>query len=88
VRDASHNGSSPAIDLDGLRADPKLVDQLDMKALVNVLDWCAEERDRLGIVERRAQTRLREELHHGASPRDDFPADNDELVDDAQAGGS
>jgi hypothetical protein len=73
-------------DLDALRADPGLVEQLDVAALVDVLDRCAEERDRLAVVERRAQTRLREELHHVASPRDDFPADNDELVDDAQAG--
>ena len=49
-------------DLDALRADPGLVEQLDVAALVDVLDRCAEERDRLAVVERRVHGRLRREL--------------------------
>jgi hypothetical protein len=67
-------------------ADPARVDQLDVAALIDVLDRCAEERDRLALVERRVQARLRQELPQVMSPRDDFPGDDDELVDDAQAG--
>jgi hypothetical protein len=60
-------------DLDALRAAPGLVEQLDVAALVDVLDRCAEERDRLAVVERRVQARLRQELRQVASARNDFP---------------
>jgi hypothetical protein len=74
------------VDLGPLTAEPTLVDRLGHEALLDVLNACSQERDRLAVVERRAQTRLRQELHQVPSPRDDFPKDDDELVDDAQAG--
>jgi hypothetical protein len=86
VIDRNNGGSPRALDLNALRADPAQVDQLNVEALVDVLGRCAEERDGLAVVERRVQSRLRHMLHETVSTRDDFPEDDDELVDDAQAG--
>jgi hypothetical protein len=73
------------LDIDTLRADPARVDQLDADALLDVLDQCSEERDRLAVVERRVQARLRRELPVMDSTTEEFTSDNDACLDDAQA---
>ena len=47
--------------LDALKGDPAKVDALTVEALADLLDECATDHERLGIVERRARTRLRRE---------------------------
>jgi hypothetical protein len=73
-------------DLDTLRADPACVDELDAGVLLDVLDQCSEERDRLAVVERHLRARLRRERKVLALGGDDFPKDEDACVDDGQAG--
>jgi len=86
MTDRSSGASPPTIDLDALRADPLRVDQLDRDTLLDVLDRCSQERDRLALVERRVQARLRRELLVMAPTADEFPRDEDACLDDAQVG--
>jgi hypothetical protein len=74
------------VDLGALAADPALVDRLGHEELFDVLDRCGQERDRLAVVERRVQARLRRELPVMGLRVDDFPTDDDACLDDNQVG--
>jgi hypothetical protein len=82
----SSGASPPTIDLDALRADPLRVDQLDRDTLLDVLDRCDEERDRLAVVERHVRSRLRRDRSVMEPTADGFPSDEDACLDDAQVG--
>src|SRR5262245_13451226 len=72
------------VDLSSLTADLTLVDQLAHEALLDVLDRCSQERDRLALVERRVQARLRRELPIMGRRAEEFPAGDDACLDDAE----
>ena len=80
------NCRSRSIDLEALRSNPTLVDQLDGEVLIDVLDRVSEERGRLAAVERRVQARLRRELPVMGVRAAEFPTDDDACLDDTQVG--
>jgi hypothetical protein len=58
----SRGGEPVAIDLEALRAEPGLIDELAVEELPVLLERCAVERDRVAAVERLAHARLAREL--------------------------
>lgn len=80
------NYGSRSIDLEALRRNPTLVDQLDGEVLIDVLDRVSEERGRLAVVERRVQARMRRELPLMGVRAAEFPTDDDACLDDTQVG--
>jgi hypothetical protein len=60
---AGPRGDEPvAIDLEALRAEPGLIDELAVEDIPALLERCAVERDRVAAVERLAHARLAREL--------------------------
>jgi hypothetical protein len=58
----SRGGEPVAIDLEALRAEPGLIDELAVEDIPALLERCAVEHDRVAAVERLAHARLAREL--------------------------